>query len=169
MLSISKEDFSSSLLDTLRYYSQNDTFIPYGVVAIDRMEKTWRLTSFDIGGQSGEERGIDIAIAGPNARQLLDYFQTASRSHCERGLIEVFCNEDCKKTCHRANEIKKRIRKGKYNNYFPILPLCNSLRLYYVPSESNSQENHDKHNRDLLRTLLSNTNMEFHLEESPYL
>jgi hypothetical protein len=75
MLSISKEDFSSSLLDTLRYYAQNDTFIPYGVVALDRMEKTWRLKSFDIGGQSGEERGIDIAIAGPNARQLLDYFQ----------------------------------------------------------------------------------------------
>lgn len=70
-------------LRALRYYPRENGFIPQGAVAIDRAAKTWRVSGFDIGGQAGEERGIDIALAGPNARVLLDYWHEANAVHLE--------------------------------------------------------------------------------------
>jgi hypothetical protein len=70
-------------LRTLRYYPRQNGFIPHGAVAIDRATKTWRVSGFDIGGQSGEERGIDIALAGPTAKVFLDYWLEANLVHSE--------------------------------------------------------------------------------------
>lgn len=68
-------------LRTLRYYPRANGFIPHGAVAIDRPTKTWRVSGFDVGGESGEERGIDIALAGPSAKILLDYWIEANVVH----------------------------------------------------------------------------------------
>jgi len=70
-------------LRTLRYYPRQNGFIPHGAVAIDRVTKTWRVSGFDIGGQPDEERGIDIALAGPTAKTFLDYWLEANSVHSE--------------------------------------------------------------------------------------
>jgi len=70
-------------LRTLRYYPRENGLVPHGVVAIDREKKTWRVSGFDIGGQSGDERGIDIALAGPSAKMFLDYWVEANKVHSE--------------------------------------------------------------------------------------
>jgi hypothetical protein len=70
-------------LRTLRYYPRQNGFIPNGAIAIDRATNTWRVSGFDIGGQPGEERGIDIALVGPGAKVLLDYWIEANGAHYE--------------------------------------------------------------------------------------
>jgi hypothetical protein len=70
-------------LRTLRYYPLQNGFIPHGSVAIDRATKTWRVNRFDVGGESGEDRGIVIALAGPGARILLDYWLQAHTAHAQ--------------------------------------------------------------------------------------
>src|SRR5262249_39739606 len=44
-------------LRTLRYYPREVGFIPHGSVALDRSSKTWRVSRFNIGGESGDEAG----------------------------------------------------------------------------------------------------------------
>jgi hypothetical protein len=89
-------------LRALRYYPRQNGFIPHGAVAIDRVSKTWRVSGFDIGGQPGEERGIDIALAGPTAKILLDYWLEANLVH---------------------SEVQKNLRDttGKYGPWLPII------------------------------------------------
>jgi hypothetical protein len=70
-------------LRALRYYPDNDTFIPFGKFVVDRLAKTWRVSRFDIGGESGMERGIYVALVGSDAKLLLDYFQSAADAHHE--------------------------------------------------------------------------------------
>ena len=70
-------------LRTLRYYPTQNGFVPNGVVAIDRATKTWRVSGFDVGGEPGDERVIEIALAGPNAKILLDYWIQAGVAHSE--------------------------------------------------------------------------------------
>jgi hypothetical protein len=70
-------------LRTLRYFPRQNGFIPHGAVAIDRVTKTWSVSGFDIGGQPDEERGIEIALAGPTAKILLDYWLEANQVHSE--------------------------------------------------------------------------------------
>jgi hypothetical protein len=70
-------------LRALRYYPSNDNYIPYGKVVVDRIAKTWRVSGFDIGGESGAERGIYVALVGSSAKLLLDYFQIAAEAHHE--------------------------------------------------------------------------------------
>jgi hypothetical protein len=41
------------------------------------------VSGFDIGGQSGEERGINIALAGLGAKMLLDYWVQAHMALAE--------------------------------------------------------------------------------------
>lgn len=70
-------------LRTLRYYPRQNSFVPHGSVALDRSKKTWRVSGFDVGGESGDERGIDIALVGPHAKIFLDYWIEANRAHWE--------------------------------------------------------------------------------------
>jgi hypothetical protein len=87
-------------LRTLRYYPRTNGFIPHGAVATDGLEKTWRVSGFDVGGQSGEERGIVIVLAGSGAKMLLDYWVQA----------------------HTAlSEVQKALREatGKYGRWLP--------------------------------------------------
>ena len=53
----------------------------HGTVVIDHAKKTWKITRFDVGGEPGDPRGIEICLAGPNARILLDYRNEAHAVH----------------------------------------------------------------------------------------
>ncbi len=64
-------------LRSLRYYPDEHGFVPTGVVVIDHKNKAWKVSRFDVGGASGDARGIEIALVGPNARILLDYWNEA--------------------------------------------------------------------------------------------
>ena len=66
-------------LRTLRYFPGSDSFLPHGTVAINRSAKTWRVSGFAVGGKPGEERGIDIALAGRSASVFLDYWEEANK------------------------------------------------------------------------------------------
>jgi hypothetical protein len=68
-------------LRSLRYYPLEHGFIPHRSIAINRANKTWKVARFDIGGQSGDPRGIEIALAGPDATILLDYWSEAHTVH----------------------------------------------------------------------------------------
>jgi hypothetical protein len=70
-------------LRSLRYYPSQHGFIPHGSIAVDRASKTWKVARFDVGGQSGDCRGIEIAAAGPEAKLLLDYWTDAHEVHRE--------------------------------------------------------------------------------------
>lgn len=70
-------------LRSLRYYPRQHGFVPQGSIGIDQQGKAWHVSGFDIGGKSGEERGIEIALAGPSARILLDYWREAHEAHSE--------------------------------------------------------------------------------------
>jgi len=68
-------------LRSLRYYPDQHGFVPHGTVAIDHAKKSWKITRFDVGGEPGDPRGIEICLAGPNARILLDYWNEAHAVH----------------------------------------------------------------------------------------
>jgi hypothetical protein len=65
----------------LRYYPHQDGFVPHGTLVIDPAQRSLRIFQFDIGGEPRDPRGIEIAIAGPNARILLDYWTAAHSVH----------------------------------------------------------------------------------------
>jgi hypothetical protein len=67
----------------LRYYPNQNGFIPHGSVIVDRHNKTWKINRFDVGGNSGDERGIEIALAGFDATILLNYWNEAHLVHRE--------------------------------------------------------------------------------------
>ena len=87
-------------LRTLRYYPRTNGFIPHGAVVVDPLEKTWHVSGFDLAGQSGEERGIVIALAGSSAKMLLDYWVQAYTT---------------------LREVQKALREatGKYGRWLP--------------------------------------------------
>jgi len=68
-------------LRSLRYYPDAHGFVPHGNVAVNHAKKTWKVSRFDVGGEPGDSRGVEIALAGPNARILLDYWQQAHVIH----------------------------------------------------------------------------------------
>jgi hypothetical protein len=70
-------------LRSLRYYPDQDGFIPHGNVIVDRHKKTWKINSFDVGGEPGNKRGIEVALAGFDATILLNYWIEAHRVHKE--------------------------------------------------------------------------------------
>jgi hypothetical protein len=70
-------------LRSLRYYPDQQGFVPHGKVLVDRHNKTWRVKSFDVGGEPGNRRGIEICLAGPDAAVLLDYWNEAHLVHRE--------------------------------------------------------------------------------------
>lgn len=70
-------------LRTLRYYPDHNGYIPTGSLVIDPLKKTWKVARFDVGGTTGDSRGIDITLAGPNARVLLEYWSQANSVHRE--------------------------------------------------------------------------------------
>lgn len=70
-------------LRSLRYYPLQHGFIPHGTIAIDRTRKTWKITRFDVGGESGDARGIEVALAGPEATILLDCWAESHRVHAD--------------------------------------------------------------------------------------
>ena len=43
--------------------------------------KTWRVPRFEVGGVSGDNRGVEIALAGANAKIFLDYWAVAHEVH----------------------------------------------------------------------------------------
>ncbi len=70
-------------LRSLRYYPHQHGFVPHGTIAIDRARKTWKIPRFDVGGESGHARGIEIALAGPEAMILLDSWAESHRVHAD--------------------------------------------------------------------------------------
>jgi len=68
-------------LRTLRYYPQQHAFIPHGVVVIDQASRKWWVNKFDVGGEQNDDRGICVALAGANARILLDVWTGAHEVH----------------------------------------------------------------------------------------
>jgi hypothetical protein len=70
-------------LRSLRYYPKEHGFVPHGTIAIDRGTKRWKIAGFDFGGVPGDARGIEVAVAGSDARILLDYWIQARDVHRE--------------------------------------------------------------------------------------
>ncbi len=68
-------------LRSLRFYPDEMGFVPTGEIVVDARSKTWRVPRFDVGGASGDNRGIEIALAGANARILLDCWADAHQVH----------------------------------------------------------------------------------------
>lgn len=89
-------------LRSLRYYPDQNGYVPTGSVVIDTLKKTWKVFKFDIGGKSGDSRGIEIALAGPDARGFLDYCLEANSVHRE-AMEEI------------------RSLKGEYGKWLPII------------------------------------------------
>ena len=68
-------------LRTLRYYPEQHAFVPHGAVLIDQASRKWWVNKFDVGGKSNDERGIWAALAGADARILLDVWTEAHSVH----------------------------------------------------------------------------------------
>lgn len=68
-------------LRTLRYYPDQHGFVPHGNVVINRVQRTWKVNRFDVGGDPGDARGVEIALIGRNAKILLDYWMRAHEVH----------------------------------------------------------------------------------------
>lgn len=89
-------------LRPLRFYPDQMAYVPTGAIAIDKLKKCWKVPRFDVGGESGDNRGIEIALAGPDARIFLDYWAEAHQVH-KLAIDEV------------------RSLKGKFNRWLPMI------------------------------------------------
>jgi hypothetical protein len=70
-------------LQGLRYYPKQNGYIPINGIRIDYAHRTWNIPRFDIGGISGEPRGIWVALAGPNSKIPLEYWSKAHRVYTD--------------------------------------------------------------------------------------
>ena len=70
-------------LRPLRGYPDSGGFLPHGKLIIDKTQKKWRVSGFDVGGQPGDNRAIEIAVVGPEAQALLDCWNRAHSVHSE--------------------------------------------------------------------------------------
>jgi len=68
-------------LRILRIYPKTNNFVPIGSPRPDGKEGRWIAEQCNIGGTSGDDRGIAVCIVGRAGAILLDYFDEASRVH----------------------------------------------------------------------------------------
>lgn len=75
------------VLRAIRGAPKSGGFVPNGVVDLDADSHQWRVHEFDIGGQPGDLRTIEIWVVGPDGQAFLNYWEEAHKVHYETNQI----------------------------------------------------------------------------------
>ena len=69
------------VLRILRGYPEQGGFIPFGTTTIDFDNGTWQALRFEVGGNPGDRRSIEVWLVGPDGQALLNCWSDCHAIH----------------------------------------------------------------------------------------